>query len=220
MKASKKDIIMNLLFKKTLPFFTLFVSILFVGTLILSYQKSSCALLAIALLIPYLVPLVLFRVICAIYPMKIGASFFGEDKFSPWISSYRIQQVYLMFPILERLLFIVPGLFNLWLRLWGSKIGKNVNFIPGVEVVDRGHITIGDNVFIGNKCYFSPHVVQVRKGRFFLYYKGITIGDNCFLGAFSTFGPGTEIASGTSLPSGSYYTVNKKTPGCLMPDYE
>jgi acetyltransferase-like isoleucine patch superfamily enzyme len=176
-------------------------------------------LLALGLLIPYLVPLLLFRIICAIYPMKIGPSFFGEDVFSPWVSSYRIQQIYLMFPVLERALFFIPGLYCFWLRLWGSKIGKNVNFIPGVEVVDRGHLNIGNNVFVGNKCYFSPHVVQVRKGRFFLYYKGVTVGDNCFLGAFSTFGPGTVIADGSSIPSGSYYTVNKSEPGCLMPDY-
>lgn len=219
MKATKKDIIMNLMFKKTLPFFPFFLIILIIGTLYLSYLKSSCALLILGLLMPYLVPLLLFRVICAIYPMKIGPSFFGEEKFSPWISSFRLQQIYMIFPVLERVLFFVPGLYCAWLRAWGSKIGKNVNFLPGVEVVDRGHLNIGNNVFIGNKCYFSPHVVQVRKGRYFLYYKPVTVGDNCFLGAFSTFGPGTEVAPGSTIPSGSYYTVNKKEPGCLMPDY-
>jgi len=219
MKATKKDFILNFIFKKTLPFFPFMLLLLMATTFYFAYIHSCWMHLVAGLLIPYLVPLLMFRIICAIYPMKIGPSFFGEDQFSPWISSFRLQQIYMMFPFLERVLFFVPGLFNLWLRLWGSKIGKNVNFLPGVEVVDRGHLNIGDNVFIGNKCYFSPHVVQVRKGRFFLYYKPVTIGDNCFLGAFSTFGPGTEVASGSSIPSGSYYTVNKKEPGCLMPDY-
>jgi len=218
-KVTAKDRILNFICKPTLPFFP-FSLLILVGYFLYHFIETKNYLcLGMAILTPYLVPLLTFRFLQLIAPIKEGPSFFGEEKFSPWISSFRLQQIYVMFPILERMLFFIPNLYNLWLRAWGSKIGKRVYFLPGVEVVDRAHLEIGDNVMIGNKCYFSPHVVQVRKGRFFLYYKRVKIGSNCFIGAFSTFGPGTTVPDNSSIPSGSYYTVNKSEPRCLMPDY-
>lgn len=212
MKITKKDTILNFFCKPGLPFFPLFIAILACLFLFLFIESHRYLFLLLAFISPYIIPLFSFKLLQAIYPIKEGASFFGEERFSPWVSSFRLQQIYVMFPVLERILFFIPGLYNSWLRAWGSKIGKNVYFLPGILIVDRAHIEIGDNVMIGNQCYFSPHVVQIKKGRFFLYYKKISIGNNVFIGAFSTLGPGTKIADNITVPAGSAFGVNQSTP--------
>jgi len=157
----------------------------------------------------YGIPLFTFRVINLFSPLKEGASYIGESGYSPWLGSHKIQMIYHSFPVLERVLILVPGLFSLWLRLWGSKIGKSVYWTPHTEVVDRTHLEIGDHVFIGNKVYLSPHVVTRKRGRFFLYFKRVRIGDGAFIGAGSRFGPGATVEAGAHVPLLSDFYVNR-----------
>lgn len=153
------------------------------------------------LVTPYAVPLALFRLHQAILPIREGASFFGIDYYNPWLTGFRLQLIFITFPFLERLLILVPGLFSVWLRLWGSRIGKGVMWTPHIEICDRSHLDVGDHVFFGNKCYLSPHVVKrLEEKKFLLYFKKIVIGEGAFIGAGSRLGSGAVIESGVQLP--------------------
>lgn len=169
-------------------------------------------LIGLAFLLLYLAPPFTHRFMNHLYPMRQGATLIDPLEYNPWINSFRLQKIYSIFPQLERLLFLAPGLYAAWLRLWGSKVGKNVYMLPGVEIVDRGNVNIGDYVFIGNKTYISPHVAMTKNGKMFIYVKDVVIGSGTFVGAFCTLGPGTKIPPNQQIPAASYFTINSTAP--------
>jgi acetyltransferase-like isoleucine patch superfamily enzyme len=218
MRPTKKDYFFNLFFKRALHFFPLFVVSIWVYLLVTFFKTHNFNYLIAFALTPYVLPLVCYRVLTAIYPIREGASYVGvnEKVFSPWLFSLRIQQIYIVFPQLERLLFFLPGMYATWLRLWGSKVGRNVFFVPNVMVHDRGFLELGDNIVFGDRAYLSSHILEVKNGRFMLYLKRIKIGSNVFVGAMTMMGPGTTIEGNTKIPAGSYYTINKSKAESMM----
>jgi acetyltransferase-like isoleucine patch superfamily enzyme len=220
-KPTAKDAILNTFLKVPQHFFPLFVMVLWIGSFYLFIETKQGCYLAATILVPYLVPLFFFRLLTFIYPFEEGAQLIGLDqkKFSVWLAGFRIQQIYLVFPQFERLLFFLPEMYSTWLRLWGSKIGWGVFWVPGNIIGDRNLLNIGNRVVFGHQVYLSAHLLRVKNDNFMLYAKKIKIGDNCFIGAFSKIGPGTTIEAGTVVNAGSYYTVNKSEPGSQMPDY-
>lgn len=222
MQVSTKDRVMNLLFKRLLHFFPLitFLQMIFWGVTYIETHMAVYLLAAMAT--PYLFPLICYRILTFIYPIKEGASYIGinEKKFSPWLFSLRLQQIYIVFPIFERLLFFLPGIYAIWLRMWGSKIGKNVFFVPNIIVHDRGFLELGDNIVFGDRAYLSSHFLEVRNGRFMVYLKKVTIGSNVFIGAMSHLGPGTKISPNTKVPAGTYFTLNDSTGKSLIKDFK
>ncbi len=116
-----------------------------------------------------------------------------------WNGAYKIQNFFYAFPYLERVL-VLFGFYSIWLRLWGSKIGKNVFWTSHTLIGDRQGVIVGDNSLFGHGCTLISHVVHIREGKVFLYYKPIKIGKNVFVGAGSGIGPGTTIKDNTRLP--------------------
>lgn len=218
MEVTRKDRVMNLLFKRLLHFFPI---ITFSQMIYWSYQfiiTHKISFLFFAFLTPYLFPLICYRLLILVYPIKEGASYVGiyEKKFSPWLFSLRMQQIYIVFPIFERLLFFLPGIFAIWLRMWGSRVGSNVFFVPNVVIHDRGFLDLGNNIIFGDRAYLSSHFLEVKNGRFFLYLKKIKVESNVFIGAMAYLGPGTRISSNTKVPAGSCYTLNQSEGFCLL----
>lgn len=214
MKATAKDKVMNSLFKFQLPFFSLFVLCLSLFFFSKAYHLSSPNYLILGCITPYLLPLLTWRLIHFLYPLKEGsAEYLAEKTFSPWLSSYRIQEIYLKLPIFERLIHFVPFLYNYWLRAWGSQIGKRVLIPPTVKVVDRASLNIGNNVYLGDEVYFSSHFIIQKNGRIFCYHKSVTIEDNCFIGAFTKLGPGACVKENSKVKAFSYFSMNSSVPG-------
>jgi hypothetical protein len=195
-----------------LIYYALILVLIFAGLTYLAVTKNCYSLIALGFLIVYLAPPLTHRLMNKMYPMRQGATIIDPNEYNPWINSFRLQKIYTIFPVLERMLFLAPGLYAAWLRLWGSKIGKHVYMLPGIEIVDRGNLNIGDFVFIGNKTYISPHVAMTKNGKMYVYVKDVTIGSGTFVGAFCTLGPGTKIPPKQEIPALSYYTINATEP--------
>lgn len=152
----------------------------------------------------YGLPLATFRLILVFAPLREGYSYInGVSGFSTWMAAMKIQTFFNAFPAFERALILIPGAYSLWLRLWGSRIGRFVFWTPGVEIVDRTNLDIGSMVVFGNKSYLSPHVVRVKNNRILLYLKTIKIGDRAFIGFASRLGPGVVVGPGEVVPAGS-----------------
>lgn len=147
----------------------------------------------------YGLPVIAYRIHQWIYPIQEGISYLGQD-YSPWWGSHQIQSIYIAIPTLESTLRLVPGLFSLWLRLWGAKIGKSIYWTPGLEIADRGLLEIGDRVIFGHRVGVYSHVIKPKKQDLLLYVKKVRIGDDVFLGAGSHLGPGSFIQDGSYLP--------------------
>lgn len=215
-----KDYILNFLFKRTQHFFPLFFFSIMIYFFLQFIQTKETSYFIKFALTPYVLPLIIQRIVLAIYPMKEGGSYIGlqEHNFSPWLFSLRVQQIYLVFPQLERLLFYLPGMYSAWLRAWGSKIGKNVFWTPGTIINDRSLMEVGDFVIFGHNTYMSSHFLRVKNGKFFIYVKKIKIGSYSFIGAFTKMGPGTTIAPGTQVQAMSLFSINRQSPNEINSD--
>ena len=173
-----------------------------------NYNPSVSKLIFI-ILTPYVIPLICFRISQRFAPVKEGASYLGAKGYQPWNATFKMQQIFYTFPMLERVL-ILFGLYSVWLRLWGSKIGKNILWTSRTSILDRAGVEIGDNCFFGHECVLISHVVQIKKGKILLYYRKVKIGNNVFIGAGSRLGPGSQVADHTKMPILTDVYVNQK----------
>ena len=181
--------------------------------------------LILCLFFLYGLPVLVYRLHSAVYPLKSGISYLQDSDYSPWWGSHQLQVIYIAFPLLETLLRLIPGVFSGWLRLWGAQIGKHVYWTPALEIADRGLLTIGNGVVFGHRVGMYSHIVKPRRENLMLYLKPITIGDNSFIGAGSYIGPGATIAADSYLEAGSeiypnatvdsIQTTNQKTNHAL-----
>ena len=141
----------------------------------------------------YLLPLAAFHVHQAFFPIKEGITDITKG-YNVWYGSHMIQNLLLAMPIFERILRLIPGAFAAWLRLWGSKVGKNVHWTSHFEAADRSLLDIGDYVVFGYNVKMASHVVTPNaKYGMVVFVKRIQFGDQCFIGAESKIGPGVKI---------------------------
>jgi len=183
-------------------------------TLILAaaIQFTSSPHLQTLLLIPcaaYLFPLLAFHVHNQLAPLREG-TFSIVQGYSPWFGTHMIQQGFIALPALENLLRLYPGLFALWLRAWGAKVGKGVYFAPGFEIADRSLLSVGDHVIFGYGVKMSSHYISPSReyGGMKIYLKRVEFEDRCFVGATSRFGPGVRVLRGAMVKAASDHYPN------------
>ncbi len=202
----------NTMIERSFFFFPFAVVFVTLASMIVSLRQEnlSCVFLGffLSLLIPYILPLVTFKMFCFFYPLKEGRHpLISEKGICAWTVTFQIQRLFIIFPQMEFMLMTLPGLFSFWLRLWGSKVGKNVNWINTV-VTDRSGLVIGDNVFFGNQCYLSAHVAMMMNQKLILYFKNITVESNTFIGASVIFPPGTRVPGLSVVPAKVFLKIN------------
>ena len=122
----------------------------------------------------------------------------------------------------------IPGAFHrvVLLRLFGAKIGKNVNIKPGFQVKFPWRLKVGDHswigenvwidnldlVHIGSNCCLSQGVYLCSGNHnwaredFALRTEPIIINDKVWIGACSMVGPGVTANEGAVLALGSVAT--------------
>jgi hypothetical protein len=145
----------------------------------------------------YVFPVVAFRLHNLLFPLKTGTSDLGKREYSSWWGGHQIQLLFIAVPPLESVLTLVPGLYSLWLRAWGSRVGRRVYWTPQIQILDRSLLDIGRGVLFGHMVTASSHVViRTKDGRLFLIVNRITIGDNAFVGAGTRIGPGVTVEEG------------------------
>lgn len=103
------------------------------------------------------------------------------EEVNGWFVSYQIQRIYNSLPFLEGVLKLIPGLYSAWLRLWGAKIGNNVNWSSESKVLDRPFVHIGDECRIGAEATLSAHTIERKNDVYLLYLKEISIEANTAL---------------------------------------
>lgn len=153
----------------------------------------------------YLYPLLLWRLLNFLAPLQEGESNILERQYSPWWFSHQIQLVFIALPALEGVLKLIPGAYSLWLRAWGSRIGKNVYWTPGVIVYDRSLIEIGNGVIVGERAIFVSHVISPKNSAGILLIKKIQVEDGAFIGAGSVLSPGCQIKAGVLVRAGTEF---------------
>jgi hypothetical protein len=162
------------------------------------------------LIILYIVPPLSLRLHQAIFPISDKPADLAKRQYSAWWGAHQIQVIYTAVPQLEALLRIIPGAYSLWLRLCGSRVGRNVYWTPNIEITDRSMLEIGDNVVFGHRCKLLGHAIKPAGKRMILYTRKISIGSDVFIGAGSRIGVGAVIADGVYLPVLTDVYINQK----------
>lgn len=186
---------------RLISLFPAFYFLIIVITLGWSFQIHAWWAPPIILLEMYFLPLILFRIHNLFLPLREGTWDLAEKRYNVWWASYMFQYPFIALPWIESLLHFFPGLFSLWLRAWGSKIGRGVTWTPRVEILDRAMVEIGDNVVLGHLTTMSSHVISNssanNKPR--LMIKKIRIGERALIGADSQLGPGATVEPRVTL---------------------
>jgi hypothetical protein len=143
----------------------------------------------------YLLPPLLLRLLLAMTgPLQAGTHALGSHAFLLWWATSQPQVIFARLPFLEEFLRLVPGCYSLWLRLWGSKIGRLTYWAPGMRVLDRSLLCIGDDVVFGAGTRMSAHVVSgSADGPAVLHLGPIVVGDRCRIGAYALLSPGAIV---------------------------
>lgn len=145
----------------------------------------------------YLLPPVAARCILHRRPIPAGRIAIGSKEFLCWWITFQLQGVFCRITFLEELLRLVPGLYSLWLRLWGSRVGRLVYWSPGTAITDRSFLDIGDDVVLGASVRLNAHVLaKNQKGGMDLVLAPVKIGDRAVIGGYSLLTAGTEVSPG------------------------
>ena len=163
------------------------------GYFVLEPGLLSGALIPLAI---YVFPLAAYHLHQMVVPVVEGESSI-VGSYSPWYGTHMIQLVFIGFPSCERFLRLFPGLFSVWLRLWGSKVGKGVYYTPHLELADRGLLEIGNGCVFGYNVKISGHYISPSKTKGLkLYVRKVVIEDGGFVGAASRLAPGVRVKAG------------------------
>jgi hypothetical protein len=167
-----------------------------IAPVILVLMGRPARMLVLTPVVLYLLPAVTVRSMTLRTTLPVGVVDLGSPLFLRWWFTAQCQVVFTRLPWLEELLRLVPALYSAWLRLWGSKIGALVYWSPGVTVLDRSLVNLGDRVVFGAGVRLNPHVIAPIGGRRSLILAPVTIGSDALVGGYSTLLPGCVIAPG------------------------
>jgi hypothetical protein len=142
----------------------------------------------------YLLPPLVARAIVKGFPFRATVIKPGTADFFKWWTLLCLQTVFCRFPALEEAMRLVPALYSAWLRLWGSRIGRLVYWAPGLRVLDRSFLDVGDDVVFGAAVRLNPHVMaRNEKGELQLVLAPVKIGARAVIGGYALLTAGTEI---------------------------
>ncbi len=148
-----------------------------------------------------LVPPIVVRVLLTVRPLPTSDIAIGSNAFMVWWLSSQWQALFNRLPWIEEGMRLVPGLYSLWLRLWGSRVGKLVYWTPGLRVLDRSLIHVGDRVAFGFGVNISPHIIMPNKERILvLRVAAVRIGEDSVVGGYSLLLAGSWIAAEEMSP--------------------
>jgi acetyltransferase-like isoleucine patch superfamily enzyme len=94
------------------------------------------------------------------------------------------------------------SLFNVYLRLMGAKVGRNV-IINTNKIYDHDLLEIGENTIIGGDVIIIAHVAEGRR----LIRRRVHIGRNVTIGQMTSIFPGAKI--GDNVVIGAHTLVPK-----------
>ena len=151
--------------------------------------------IAAGLAILYIAPALAARIIISVSPVAEGRIRPGTRAFFTWWTLANLQMIFCRLPLLEELIRLVPGLYSLWLRLWGARIGRLTYWGAGLRILDRSYLHVGDDVIFGAAVRINPHVLtRNEQGEMQLILASIVVGDRTIVGGYSLLTAGTEIA--------------------------
>jgi acetyltransferase-like isoleucine patch superfamily enzyme len=142
----------------------------------------------------YILPPVMARLILLLWPIRSTHIAIPSRDYFVWWSIFNLQVLFSRLPALEELIRVVPGLYSLWLRFWGARIGSLTYWAPDLRILDRSFLEIGNRVAFGAGVRINPHVIaKSNEGKLELLLAPVRIGDRAIIGGYALLTAGTQI---------------------------
>lgn len=173
------------------------------GILLATRLSSLAAACGVFMLWLYLLPPVLGRIVLLTgSPVTDGAAP-GEAAFKRWWLLTQLQMPFNRIGLLEELLRLVPGLYSLWLNLWGARVSLMTYWTRDVLISERYLLTIEPGVTLASQTGITAHLVSPDAyGELRLMVAPVVIERGAVLGIRSGLGPGCRVFAGELLPAG------------------
>ena len=151
----------------------------------------------------YLIPPLLCRLALAAFGRPCGTLTPAHPKFALWWFLTQLQILFNRLPWLEELLRLMPGLYNLWLRLWGARISLTTYWSPEAIVADRYLLEVGPGAILGGRSRIGGHVIQLEPdGTMKLIVAPVRIDGGAMVGMNAAVGPGCHVHAHETVPAG------------------
>lgn len=148
----------------------------------------------------YLVPPLLARITITLFGRPTGTVNNNSRTHFIWSLLFQFQLIYNRFPILEEILRIIPGIYALWLNIWGARVSMFVFWSSGVTILDRYSIHIDKGTILGTECLLSGHFLMIDEhGHDSVIIDSIHIGSGALIGTRSMVAPGCIIHPNETL---------------------
>jgi hypothetical protein len=127
----------------------------------------------------------------------------AAPAYKVWWFIHQWQLVFNRLPWIEEILRLVPGLYALWIFLWGGRVSPLVYWAPGSLVIDRPLVIVETGAVIGMGAGLAGHAGTVAAdGSYRVDIAAPRVGRGAMMGARSGLGPGAELVAGALLPAG------------------
>jgi hypothetical protein len=151
----------------------------------------------------YLLPPLLGRLLILLFGVPSGSFTQDERPYRVWWMLTQLQTVFNRLPFLEELLRLAPGLYALWISLWGGRVSPFAYIGPGVIITDRYSTVVGRGAVLGYGCALAGHfATRQDDGRWLVVAAGPVVEPEAIVGGAAGLGPGAVLKAGAVLPAG------------------
>lgn len=180
-----------------------FLPMVFIVALValsLALADSVAARLALFIGLLYLAPPVCARLLTWAFNKPTGRELTQSSRaFKVWWVLLQLQMPFNRLPWLEELLRLIPGLYPLWLNLWGARVHPATFWAPGARIIDRPYVQTGYGSVVGTEALLSGHLARTVSNRFVVDIAVIVIGAQAVIGARCSIGPGCVVGPHETL---------------------
>jgi hypothetical protein len=153
----------------------------------------------------YLVPPVLARLALGLAGRPSGTLTTDAPGYAVWWFLTQLQLLFNRVSWLEELLRLVPGLYALWIALWGGRLSPFAFVGPGVVITDRYMVDVRKGAVLGMNSKLAGHLVaRDARGRYQIIVGVPRVEGQAILGGEAALGPGATLRAGHVLPAGRY----------------
>jgi hypothetical protein len=165
-------------------------------------SPATAALLSLAWL--FLLPPVMCRLAIALFGKPDGESLRQDSRaYKVWWFTHQWQALFNRLSWIEDLLRLVPGVYSLWINLWGGNVSTMVYWSPGCIVIDRPLVIVEPFAVIGGQSGLVGHLGRIADdGSYVVDIAAPRVGRGAMMGARSALGPGSMLEAGRMLPAG------------------
>jgi hypothetical protein len=152
----------------------------------------------------FLLPPAVCRLTFLFYGRPYGRALTQDTRdYKVWWFTHQWQVVFDRLPWLEELMRLVPGLYALWLRLWGATVSPWVYWGAGSLVVDRPLLIVEPGAVVGMGGGVTGQLGTLAEdGTYRVDVAPPRVGRAAIMGTRSGLGPGAELAASQVLPAG------------------